>query len=553
MLIFGAAAVFLVASSILYSFAAGDGGTPVTPNNFYGTLTINGNPAGIGTRMKGMVGGEDKTTPSPYTTQSSGQYGCLVGLDCKFGVNCTQGEDITFLIEKSPSSGNFFDTGTIISCNPGADTNMNIAIAFNETCTNGQTRACPLQQGVCTGSYETCTDSQWPGCTAQNYGQFYEAQEASCDNKDNDCDGVVDGMSQNCGSGQCAGTQTCSAGQWGDCSTSGNDCGVCAACDAIGGCAYDESQDSDCDYNDILGIAICTNDPDANPFTWDSRAAFDSQCSGMNVCSQGSGTITHACSKASCLAPCETDADCNDLDPNTIDMCLADCTCQNIYLPSCGNGQIDEGETCEYPSTSNNEYCPQAQTQCQGTKLGTRDAFGYCNILCGCTQDSFTYSCVAGECGAECSYDSDCDDLDPNTVDTCLNDCMCQYTEQTEYCLLITDMRVLNSVQDEDYTIPAGTMYYIEMSTYNSCDQDVQSMQIVQVLKGAMPVNLGSLTSTIHSAESSVMTVGFIMSNGTPQGTQFTANGFNWNHWIDQSPGTFEILSAISQVSFQSE
>jgi len=68
-----------------------------------------------------------------------------------------------------------------------------------------------------------------------------------------------------------------------------------------------------------------------------------------------------------------------------------------------------------------------------------------------------------------------------------------------------------------------------------------------------MPVNLVSVASNIHAAETSVVTVGFIMPNGTPPGTGFTANGFNWNHWIDQSPGTFEILSATSQVSFQSE
>jgi hypothetical protein len=159
---------------------------------------------------------------------------------------------------------------------------------------------------------------------------------------------------------------------------------------------------------------------------------------------------------------------------------------------------------------------------------------------------------VKGQCGAECSLDADCDDQDANTVDTCLNDCMCQYTPQTQYCLLITSMRVLNATFDEDSTIPAGTMFNIEMSTFNTCDAPISTMQIVQVLKGSMPLNLGTVTSTIQPAQTSTITIGFIIPNGSSPGTGFTAKGFNWNHWIDQSPGTFQILSGTSQVGFQS-
>ncbi len=117
----------------------------------------------------------------------------------------------------------------------------------------------------------------------------------------------------------------------------------------------------------------------------------------------------------------------------------------------------------------------------------------------------------------------------------------------------ITGMRILNSIQQEDNTIPAGTMYYVEISTHNGCDHNVQSMQIAQVLKGQMPVNLGSVTSTINQGDTSVVTAGFIMPNGTTPGTGFTANGFNWNHWINQNPGTFEILSDTGSVAFTSE
>ena len=219
----------------------------------------------------------------------------------------------------------------------------------------------------------------------------------------------------------------------------------------------------------------------------------------------------------------------------------------------CGNGNVEGAETCELPSTSNNPFCGQSTSQCLDKKLGTRDAFGNCNSVCGCAQDQFNYSCVMGQCGAECSVDSDCDDQNQSTVDTCWGDCTCLNTPLAEYCLVITNMRVLNATFDQDSTIPAGTMFNIEMSTYNSCDAPVSTLQIVQVLKGAMPVNLGTVAATIPAAETSTITVGFIMPNGTSPGTGFTAKGFNWNHWIDQSPGTFQILSDTSQVGFQSQ
>ncbi|MHA1290585.1 MAG: cohesin domain-containing protein [Candidatus Thorarchaeota archaeon] len=74
-----------------------------------------------------------------------------------------------------------------------------------------------------------------------------------CNGKDDDCDDQIDEdengepLTQECGSDQCLGTQTCTNGEWSDCSSVGNDCGICAICDATGNCVYDETQDADCD------------------------------------------------------------------------------------------------------------------------------------------------------------------------------------------------------------------------------------------------------------------------------------------------------------------
>ena len=56
-----------------------------------------------------------------------------------------------------------------------------------------ETRPCSEQEGVCFGSFETCTaGGTWPGCSASNYGSDYESPETSCDGLDNDCDGLTD-------------------------------------------------------------------------------------------------------------------------------------------------------------------------------------------------------------------------------------------------------------------------------------------------------------------------------------------------------------------------
>ena len=50
-------------------------------------------------------------------------------------------------------------------------------------CAGSQQRDCPLQQGVCAGAKETCTNGEWPGCGAAAYGPLHEATETSCSDR----------------------------------------------------------------------------------------------------------------------------------------------------------------------------------------------------------------------------------------------------------------------------------------------------------------------------------------------------------------------------------
>ncbi len=73
---------------------------------------------------------------------------------------------------------------------------------------------CLLQQGVCAGTVKRCASGAWQTCTAGDYGTNYEASETRCDGLDNDCDGQIDeglqGLQCTTQAGVCAGSrETC--------------------------------------------------------------------------------------------------------------------------------------------------------------------------------------------------------------------------------------------------------------------------------------------------------------------------------------------------------
>ncbi len=101
----------------------------------------------------------------------------------------------------------------------------------------------------------------------------------------------------------------------------------------------------DCSSNNIFGVTTCGYDPDCNPYTWDYRDSFISECQEPNgICSTGDETITHTCDNQ--CGDCESDADCDDQNPNTADVCNLDtCQCENNAIPECTPEAIQPCET----------------------------------------------------------------------------------------------------------------------------------------------------------------------------------------------------------------
>jgi len=99
----------------------------------------------------------------------------------------------------------------------------------------------------------------------------------------------------------------------------------------------------------------------------------------------------------------------------------------------CGNGKMEAEnlgcwEECEPPDEENNEYCPQDVEGCVGHRYWKRpDDRGRCSQRCTCDLDDKIYKCLKYECDAECSNKGDCNDGNPETVDKCSEDCMCEH------------------------------------------------------------------------------------------------------------------------------
>ena len=125
--------------------------------------------------------------------------------------------------------------------------------------------------------------------------------------------------------------------------------------------------------------------------------------------------------------------------------------------------------------------------------------------------------------------------------------------EPPVYLIDIIDIKILNSSMDETTTIIPGASYYVQIRNNNPGEDPVESLQLIMVSEGSeaplIPLNLGSVKSTINAGETSEITVGFQLPGSATSGTAYTVNAFNWNDWASL-PGGGTALSEPLSATF---
>ncbi len=280
-------------------------------------------------------------------------------------------------------------------------------------------------------------NSDHAGCTSDpECNGFFRGTE-NCDSECNYIAECSNGDTMQCGEGVCEGIKTCVNNTWSECSSAGQDCGVCCECNQEGIESFDPAQDSDCDSFDFAGVNTCNYLPDGNPYTLDYAPGFDSQCIDKFKCSTHNITIIHTCS-----IDCNSSIECDGLLPGqgncTEDcqligekkcskdglwgvghefMCLEDNTYLecinetsgythiNVCLERCSAAPACNGSSPGHMLDSCNYGFSYLQDKCdENCQVKDTD---YCNSeLSGCTSDPECNGIFAGtgNCDAQCTY-----------------------------------------------------------------------------------------------------------------------------------------------------
>ena len=274
-----------------------------------------------------------------------------------------------------------------------------------------------LTDGICTGMLKWCDNANgWQDPDYSVIPQF-EADEATCDTVDNDCDGDVD-----------------------ESHDLANDVNNCGACNAA--CAYDQGvplcNNATCSLDSCMAEYGNCDGNDANG----CEAAFmtdGSHCGGCdNPCTNANGSTV--CAAGQCVPACGNGfADC-DGDPNngcetsttTLTDCnacgevcgfshaSADCSTSTCTLVSCdadfANCDSIESNGCEIQISNDTSNCGQCGTVCTNANGSTACASGVCTPTCdsgydncnanandGCETSTKTLT-DCGTCGEPCAF-----------------------------------------------------------------------------------------------------------------------------------------------------
>jgi len=284
----------------------------------------------------------------------------------------------------------------------------------------GLTRPCGTDVGECTAGTETCSAGQWINCTAT--GPFVE----TCNKKDDDCDGTVDGFAQDCTTmpppgnpnvGVChPGTQVCPPGGNGTfqqcigeikpttevCNNLDDDCD---------GTTDEDTGGADCSSTCGVGKTVCQNGtivcmgnggmgtPElCNNFDDDCDGSVDEDVADGGPC-DGGGTICNGVLK--CMGGafvCVGD----QIHPETCNCKDDDCDLKTDEEPPalCPSGATCTSCQCAFPCGTGEFPCPVGK-MCNSDNFCVNDPCF--NVTCGPDGQGNKQECKDGACVTSCS------------------------------------------------------------------------------------------------------------------------------------------------------
>ncbi len=254
------------------------------------------------------------------------------------------------------------------------------------------TGQCACAMGSCLSNLDcddnsTCT---FDFCNTEGQCEFLMFDEGEfCEGLDN-CDGSCDAF------GNCQ----CDA-----------ECTIDAECDDGNLCTQDTcGQDGVCAYANVTAEAemACLGDADGD-------ACFG-QCDGAGQCECDVGD-------------CEIDGDCDDENACTGDVCV-DGSCRNVLFPE--NTPCTGAGAC--PGTCSTDGVCECLPECESN--------ADCASMSGVSNEC-AFSCVEGQCVFDTPRDSNCDDGNECTIDTCAGE-ECVYSDVS----VVANVTCVNEEED---------------------------------------------------------------------------------------------------------
>ena len=306
--------------------------------------------------------------------------------------------------------------------------------------------------------------------------------------QDADCDDSYFCNSNSCEPGA-GGTLVCSFGPppFAGCCVTDLDCPTSAVCDGGTHTCVQCLGDLDCDDQNtcttdacIGGTCVSTkDDPDCCDCAAEPVAGFDEQCAGAGVCS----TTTCDCNANNCIytpvaegdegACCEDGdhASCNDTDPCTEDVCVAN-VCRNTVI-------VDPSVCCNEDSDCND---------------------GNACTVDGCSVNTNTCVHDQGAGGGCCNTDLDCDDANETTWDKCIQ-WQCVYTDNFEFCVppLVSEI-VINELAINPAAVADADGEWIELHNRTESAIDLSGWELTSADAGSSSSILSPLAPLLIGA-----------------------------------------------------